>query len=99
MMTTNSKSAADLNQMSLKRNLMLSSESHIRSLDSEDMNTHMEDIIDSDKDDTNDDSETDSGSASDGEESSGQFRFLVHGSRLYDISSSILTIACLYRHR
>lgn len=45
-------------------------------MDSEDMNAHMEDMIDSDKDDTNDDSETDSGSGSDGEESSGQYRFM-----------------------
>ena len=72
MMTTNSKSVSDLNQMSLKRNLMLASESHIRSMDSEDLNAHMDDMIDSEKDDTNDDSETDSGSGSDGEESSGQ---------------------------
>ena len=72
----------DLSQMSVKRNLMLGSnqlcDSHIRSLDNEDLKDNMEDMIDSEKEDTNDDSETDSGSASDGEESSGMHSFDKH---------------------
>ena len=85
---------SEMSQMSLKRNLMQIStnqlnESHLRSLDSEDMNIN-EDMIDSEKDDTNDDSETDSGSASDGEESSGLqsfFRLIVFWLKFLDIYS------------